>query len=133
MAFGRLTTKWRIFRKNLNYSSKKISLICRSAARLHNFVIDFDDLNFKNVSSLEGFGVERVDGGPGVSTNNYGYRAPLPSRSRDPEPQQSRRDDILDEIIAMDLCRPEHNLLRNEGEPMESDEKTVYEEDVVEE
>ena len=39
----------------------------------------------------------------------------------------------MNELIARDLCRPEHNILRNEGEPMESDDKTVYEEDVVEE
>ena len=45
---------------------------------------------------------------------------------------ETRRDNILNEIIARDLCRPEHNVLRNENEPMESDDKTVYEEDVRE-
>ena len=32
MAFGRLTTKWRIFRKDLSYSTKKNSLIARVGA-----------------------------------------------------------------------------------------------------
>ena len=88
-------------------------------------------LNFKNASSLEAFGVERLEvGSPGVGTYNHGYRAPLPSRVREKE-VENRRNNILNGIIARDLCRPEHNVLRNEGEPMEDDEKTVYEEDVA--
>ena len=42
MTFGRLTTKWRIFRTNLTYSTPKNSLICRVGARLHNYVINYD-------------------------------------------------------------------------------------------
>ena len=45
MAFGQLTTKWRIFRKDLSYSTKKNSLIARVGAKLHNYVINSDNLN----------------------------------------------------------------------------------------
>ena len=134
MAFGRLTTKWRIFRRNLNFASTKNSLICRVAARLHNYVIETEDLNFLNQNSLEGFGVERLIGGPGVSANNNGYRNPLPSRHTDIE-SEARRDGILNELIARDLCRPEHNILRNRDEPTEQsgEEQSYCEEDVPEE
>ena len=45
--FGRLTSKWRIFRRNLVYSTAKNSLIARIGAKLHNYVINADDLNLK--------------------------------------------------------------------------------------
>ena len=38
MAFGRLTTKWRIFRSDLNCSTKKNCQIVRVGIKLHNYV-----------------------------------------------------------------------------------------------
>ena len=38
-----------------NFSSKKTLIICRVAAKLHNFVVNSEDLNFKEASSLEAF------------------------------------------------------------------------------
>lgn len=40
MAFVRLTTKWRIFWRNLNFSMAKKTRIILAAGKLHNFVID---------------------------------------------------------------------------------------------
>ena len=109
MAFGRLTTKWRIFRRNLDFSVKKSIEICEVAACLHNFVIDNDNLNFIRESTDNAdFGVEALDDNEG----NLGY---LPTEDGEVEINplsqcEDRRKDILVEIIAMDLSRPERNL-----------------------
>jgi hypothetical protein len=42
MAFGRLSTKWRIFRRDTDYEMSQLKLIIQAATRLHNFVIDVD-------------------------------------------------------------------------------------------
>ena len=39
MTFGQLTTKWRIFRSNLNYLTQKNGQIMYMGAKLHNYVI----------------------------------------------------------------------------------------------
>ena len=44
MAFGRLTTKWRLFRRNIDGDLDRISSLIMTAARLHNYVIDNDDV-----------------------------------------------------------------------------------------
>ena len=51
MSFGRLVSKWRIFRSDLysNNGSAKNIRIMRVGAKLHNFVINADQLNFLNV------------------------------------------------------------------------------------
>ena len=114
MAFGRLTTKWRIFRSNLNYSVEKNSQICRVAARLHNYVIVNDNLNFQGSNELTEFGVELLEDGP---SNNNGF---LPIVSNDSNRATrgtgtscNRQDHIVSEIESMDLQRPMHNVIRN--------------------
>ena len=49
MCFGRLTTKWRIFCSNLDLSSQVNSKIICVGIKLHNYVINADNLNFSNV------------------------------------------------------------------------------------
>ena len=58
MAVGRLTTKWRIFRRNLDFSLENNAKICQVAARLHNFVIDNNNLKFQNTLVMAEVGVE---------------------------------------------------------------------------
>ena len=74
MAFGRLSTKWRIFRSNLlavNGIQQKIQIV-RVGAKLHNYVINADRLNFLDIfeDDIESFGVERLGK---VSFANNGY------------------------------------------------------------
>ena len=68
MTFGRLTTKWRIFRSDLcsENGTQKNCQIIRVAAKLHNYVINSDSLNFHNIpdSDFEGLEVERLEDGP---------------------------------------------------------------------
>ena len=122
MAFGRLTTKWRIFRRNLDFHLEKTAMICRVAAILHNFVINNDNLDFSNSVELGEFGVDELEDGP---NNNRGYLPTLPAQPANDglnEVEGCRRNRIVSEIIERDMRRPTHNLRRNE----ELDEVSVY-------
>ena len=121
MAFGRLTTQWRIFRRNLENDVIKVSLICNAAAKLHNFVIENDNIRFsKEGDSTDDFGVDPIND---RDRWNKGYLNTLPTI---PESgiveKDDRRNKILDEIVTMQLERPIKNLIRNE----ELDAPEVY-------
>ena len=61
MAFGQLTTKFRIFRRNLDYAVEKNALIVVVAAKLHNYVINNDSLHFQTAGyDMAGYGVESL-------------------------------------------------------------------------
>ena len=121
MAFGRLTTKWRIFRRNLDSCLEKNSLICVVAAKLHNFVIENDNVHFQRSDDPEDYCVDSfVDGG---KLYNRGYLPTLPYRERE-EVSSDRRHQLLNKIKSRALERPIHNLIRNQ----ELDEISVYEE-----
>ena len=122
MSFGRLTTKWRIFRRNLDQNVVNVALICRVAARLHNFVIDNDDIRFSaSAVRPSDFEVDTLGSGP---TNNNGYLRTLPTRDE----QQSglvengdRRNAILSELESRMMRRPTRNLVRNNALDADSD------------
>ena len=111
MAFGRLTTKWRIFRKNLNCSMEKNARICNAAARLHNFVIDNDNIAFTSRECrLEDFGVEALVSGP---ADNNGFLPAILTNEQQERSTGTRRVDIVSEIKTRDMRRPLHNRIRN--------------------
>ena len=127
MAFGRLSTKWRIFRRNLDVSLEKTSLICIVAAKLHNFVIDNDNLCFNPSTNISDFGIDRF---PGTGEYNRGYLPTLMTTAESEELTRGevgdvvhRREQILVEIEEKMLCRPQHNLERNK----ELDANSVFE------
>ena len=95
MVFGRLTTKWRIFCCNLDFSVEKNSLICHVAAKLHNYVIDNDNMHFKATYDAQELGIELIDKGPQYTR---GYLAPLPVRSKDGNIEDNRLVEILFEL-----------------------------------
>ena len=66
MAFGRLTTKWRIFRSDLNCSTKKNCQIIRVGIKLHNYVINADNINLMryDCDNFSDMGVEPLEDGP---------------------------------------------------------------------
>ena len=78
MAFGRLTTKWRVLRGDLDLSTpNNCRLIC-VCMTFHNYIINFKNLHFNNIvefedeegnvisgDSLNNFGVEQMEDGPG--------------------------------------------------------------------
>jgi hypothetical protein len=99
MAFGRLSTKWRIFRRNLDLSTELNSKVVEVAMKLHNFVIRSDGLNFVEVSDdkWESLEVETWDKGP---EGNKGYLEHVDSCSGEEDDFNSiRRNYILQEII----------------------------------
>ena len=120
MAFGRLTTKWRIFRRNLDQEVDNISLICRVAAKLHNFVIDNDNIRFSaSAEEPADFEVDTLANGP---IFNKGYLRTLPTREQSGLIQNcDRRNAILSEIETRMMIRPERNLARNNELDAESD------------
>ena len=113
MAFGRLTTKWRIFRTDLNCSNEKNCMIIRVGIKLHNYVINSDDLklNRYDCNNYRDLGVEPLDDGP---QGNRGY---LPSSSRpvasSNQNNSIRRSNIVNMIKERDIVRPLHNIERN--------------------
>mmetsp|Transcript_24451 Transcript_24451/g.59867 ORF Transcript_24451/g.59867 Transcript_24451/m.59867 type:complete len:392 (-) Transcript_24451:73-1248(-) len=80
MAFGRLTTKWRIFRSKMPFSLKKNIQICQVAARLHNYVIDHNDIEkLGPLSGTETMDQLRTIGGidPFEDGDNLGFHHPV--------------------------------------------------------
>lgn len=111
MAFGRLTTKWRIFRRDLDHKMENVSLICRAAAKLHNYVID-ESLTTDDE-------IEIFDGAP----RGMGYLPMHPENADEeivengqvvvPVGFSARRIAIVEQIGLTGLCRPSRNILRN--------------------
>ena len=68
MTFGRLTTKWRIFRSDLLAANgtARNCLIIRVGAKLHNYVINIDNPNLKSVpvDDFESLEIEPLEDGP---------------------------------------------------------------------
>jgi hypothetical protein len=104
MAFGRLTTKWRIFRRNLDLGTQMNSEIVEAAMKLHNFVIRSDQLNFVEVADdqWESLGVETWDKGP---EGNKGYLEFVEESVSGTEDNFNsiRRNYILQQIISRDI------------------------------
>lgn len=118
-AFSQMTTKWRIFCRNLEFGMATNSLICMVCAKLHNYVIDRD--------ALEGVEALEMISFPGAP-NDLGYMPHNPTPvdevlRRDPEHldedvpeppgQSSRRRHILHFISINGIDRPQHNIDRN--------------------
>ena len=116
MAFGHLTTKWRIFRRDFEYSTDKNSQIVRVGMKLHNYVINVNCLNLQefNNEDYEGLEVELLIDRP---RENCGF---IPSRKRIGRTQDAiveleggRRYSIYCRMNEMDLQCPSHNIQRN--------------------
>ena len=121
MAFGQLLTKWQIFRRNLDYSLGKNSTIIMVGAKLHNFVIERDNLQFSTASNLEEFGVEALLDG---ADNNNGF---LPLTPNQEEVNTMIliafcRHHIVGVIRARDMRRPLYNILQNHDSNLLEDE-----------
>ena len=112
MIFGRLTTKWRIFRSDLDCSTPKNAKIIRVGCKLHNYVINADDINLTryDCSDMEELGVEPLVDGPRGNRGYYPIHNPSSGGYFD---TATRRGEILDAIKERGLERPSHNIARN--------------------
>ena len=110
LAFGCLTTKWRIFWRNLDFSLEKNSLICEIAAKLDNYVIDNDNIVFGEAEHVEDLVINVIEGGP---VDKKGYIPNLHSKDKDESVCEQQQQNIVDELVSREMKRPLHNLLRN--------------------
>jgi DDE superfamily endonuclease len=106
MAFGLLTTKWRILRSPLQLKLDNVGELFLSITRLHNFCIN-----------------ERLDNNVNINTNNNYYDE---DNNGDPEFWPSdvtattiigysmMRTLLLEKIVEEGLSRPYHNTRRND-------------------
>lgn len=110
MAFGRLTTKWRVLRRKLENGTRRNSRICRVCALLHNYVInevgaDEDEEDF-------------IVAHP-AAPDNLGYTPTVEegennNQTIQTEEGSSLRRTAFVRIIGRDgMTRPQHNIDRN--------------------
>ena len=114
LSFGRLVTKWRIFRRSLEFGMSFNAQICMVAAKLHNFVINEEGDSDEP---------ETYPGAP----HELGYIPTNPFRADEshaldpeqndevPEPSgtSARWQNFLQFIQINSLTRPVHNIERN--------------------
>ena len=117
MAFGRLTTKWRIFRRKMENSSERNSLICRVAAMLHNYVI-----NETADEAVDEAAEDFIDSFAGAPNDQLGY-LPVVGEGEDANGNTiegssrgiSHRRTAFIRIVQRDgMTRPAHNIIRND-------------------
>jgi len=115
MALGRLTSKWRIFRRNLDFSLAKNIMIIEVAVKLHNYVIESDGVHFNSIPgemSFGDFGVESLEIGP-IEDRGYlpsGFYLDIETQT---ELANERRNNIVDGIRQRELLRSDYNMFRN--------------------
>ena len=123
MAFGLLTTKYRILRHGLTCSNATNSLIISACATLHNYCIRskeddvFGCIEEGHVrTNPRDYGIEPLphDG----ATHNMGFLEPVDEEEGNGGSSMlvsdySRREELVDYITTMGLVRPEHNITRN--------------------
>ena len=135
MTFGRLTTKFRILRRTLNYKNDKNAKIIRVCTKLHNYCIrmqqhDNDPRGW--VPAFMGneiipskYGIDAICGSNNRSSE-FGFLDTRPEDDpvtvppRIPQdlsnlaPDSSLRESIAADIRARGIGRPQRNRLRND-------------------
>ena len=131
MTFGRLTTKWRILRKTLNFANAKNAKIVRVCTKLHNFCIRMDQLEGGGrIGQFLGdtvvpsqYGIDPLYG-EGNQHSSFGYLDTQPDPDDDGTvhppiftssllPDASLRASFVADIASRGLRRPPHNRERN--------------------
>ena len=127
MAFGRLTTKWRILRKILAFYNAKNAKVIRVCTKLHNYCIRMQQRDGGESGRVGPFWGETVNPshhgihplvGEGVNQNSeFGFLETNPADDPvDPstlDPDASRRDGIFADVCSRGLKRPQRNIERN--------------------
>ena len=111
MAFGRLANKWWILTTTLTCNLRTSSNILMACARLHNYVIDADDI-FAEVDEPDdendsASNIIRNRAPPGMS-----YLPTLPTNHTPIEQVTGMRDALVDYIHSKGYRRPTHNIER---------------------
>ena len=123
MSFGRLVRKWAILQSKLCCNLKMNSDILVACARLHNFVIERNNVVMEPVSRISG-----------MQPTGFEY---LPTRIEDREDSDSfiassafqnstARDIIVEYIDSQNFIRPRYNMVRNTGNVDLTDANVLY-------
>ena len=135
MAFGLLSTKWRILRNILNYYNRKNAQIIRVCTKLHNFCIRMKKNDgvyvtpqvrgdAESLNPIE-YGVMALQWGKKANqVRRWGYcdASPVENTNVQQEvldyeqlvpPDDSRREEIWIQCRERQQIRPEHNVARN--------------------
>jgi hypothetical protein len=120
MAFGRLTTKFRVLRSKMACTLSKQSRIIQAVTRLHNFIIDNDGLPARLQEALrlneqglldddemERLGIDRLE----EHGEDHGFMAV--EYDTDEGGVSARRDAIVQRLTEETIVRPHHNVTRN--------------------
>ena len=133
MAFGLLTTKFRLLRHGLNFYNKKNSLVIQACSRLHNFCIrtkpqveDEAPLDDDTVRiNPQNFGIHPLEHSTDGETTTYNMGFLETVREIEQEEaacaeqgevnvsDDSRRKEMVASIRSSDLCHPMKNISRN--------------------
>lgn len=109
MAFGRLTTKWRILRRKLENGTRRNSRICQVCAILHNYVINKENIDERT----EDFIVAHPSSGEELGYTPTSNVDDLHETMNTTEGTSLRRTALV-RIIGRDgMTRPQHNIDRN--------------------
>lgn len=116
MAFGQLTTRWRILRSPLTVSLVKASKVIECCMRLQNFYIT-EDVEDTFEGEVEGC---RVDMLAVLDSDGLGYLPTVPDSPALISIQGTSmlRDFIRRKIIDNGYERPVHNIVRNTASPI---------------
>ena len=123
MAFGRMTTKFRIMRNKMVCTLATQSKIIAAVTRLHNFIIDIDGIGISDTpirigpnDSLEEGELERLGIQPllAQADDNLGFLS-VPYES-DKVISSGRQDAIVKALRVKTIQRPVYNLQRNMGQ-----------------
>ena len=112
MAFGQLTTRWRILRSPLDVNLMTVSKVIECFARIQNFCIteDTEDIFVSVVICI-------IDGLPHMDERGRGY-LPVHAETEDLmtiEGNSTLRDAIRHNIMDNGYDRPPHNIARNDA------------------
>ena len=121
IAFGRMTTKFRILRSKMYCSLQTQSSVIEAVTRLHNFIIDVDGIGVAeqpvrlvNGDTLDGNDYERlgIDPLPNGVEGNMGFES-VPYESEEVV-SASRQRALVEQLRQKTIQRPQYNLQRNE-------------------
>jgi hypothetical protein len=121
MAFGRMTTKFRIMRTKMYCSLLTQSKVIEAVARLHNFIIDVDGIGgiadqpvrLGNGDNLDENDFERlgIDPLPNGVEGNMGFESV--EYESDEVVSASRQQAIVQRLRETTIQRPQYNVQRN--------------------
>ena len=112
MSFGRLATKFRVLKRKIDGKLSKISSIVMCCAKLHNYIIDYDQHMVEDVLENEELIVPDENAPSGMA-----YLPIILEEEDVPDIVvgfSNIREQIVNVIAEHEIRRPTYNILRNE-------------------